>query len=336
MPILDLKVWTEEREDGGKDVQFEFYRKPFASKYTMLASSAAPWQLKRTVLTQEGIRRLLRCRPGLPAGRKIEIMNEFMMMMKRSGYDEKFRLEILKSVKNGHAKIVEDDAKGEKPMYRGRMWRRTERFKAKQNKQRGWHRKDGHSSVIFVPHTPGGKLAKTMRNTMERIMGGQRGGMKIVEQVGMSVASMLQKSDPWKEKSCQRAECVVCKHGGQGDCGKESVRYRVTCVECKDEHVYEGETSANGYYRGKLHTELYHSKSRPLREKSFMWKHSEDKHEGRCVDFKMDILQQYIEDPMGRQINEGVWVQHTEIGRLLNSGGEWRLAHVPRLNPSHN
>ena len=46
MPILDLKVWITEGEGGEREVQFEFYRKPFASKYVMMASSAAPWQMK--------------------------------------------------------------------------------------------------------------------------------------------------------------------------------------------------------------------------------------------------------------------------------------------------
>jgi hypothetical protein len=213
--------------------------------------------------------------------------------------------------------------------------RRTERFKQKQSKKEGWHREDGHSSVIFVPHTPDSKLAKMLRNTMERIMGGQRGGMKIVEQVGASVVSMVQRADPWKEQNCERPECIVCLQG-KGDCEKESVRYRVTCAECEEEFVYEGETSANGYHRGKQHIDLYHSRSQVNREKSFMWKHAEDQHDGRMIDYKMEVLQQYIEDPMGRQINEGVWVEHTPVDRLLNSGGEWRLAHVPRLNPSHN
>jgi hypothetical protein len=65
--------------------------------------------------------------------------------------------------------------------------------------------------------------------------------------------------------------------------------------------------------------ELYNSKNNTLREKLFMWKHAENNHNGRMVDYKMEVLQQYIEDPMGRQINEGVWVEHTSVERLLNS-----------------
>ena len=335
MPILDLKVWTETREDGGREVEFEFYRKPFASRYVMLASSAAPWQMKRTVLTQEGIRRLLRCRPSLPASRKAEILTDYMRMLRRSGYNEKFRLEIMKSMKSGYEKIVDADKSGEKPLYRSRMWRRTERYKEKAEKKRGWFLRAGFSSVVFVPYTPGDELAKRLRSTMERIMGGKRGGMKVVSQVGRSVCSMLQKADPWKREGCGR-ECMVCD-GGKGDCSKESVRYRILCKECNDEMIYEGETSANGYDRGTKHVKTYKDRNQQ-QEKSFMRKHLSEKHE-ESVDgykkFKMVILQQYIGDAMGRQINEGVAISHTDPDRLLNSGGEWRLPHVPQLNPTH-
>jgi len=334
MPILDLKVWTEEREDGGKDVQFEFYRKPFASRVVMLASSAAPWQMKRTVLTQEGVRRLMRCRVNLPASRKSEVMTEYMRMLRRSGYNETFRLEVLKSANHAFEKIVDDDKNGVKPMYRNKMWKKKERKQTKQTRMSQWHKQGGFSSVMFVPHTPESRLAKTLRSTMKRIMGGKDGGIKVVEQVGRSVASMLQRADPWKTTGCGRDDCLVCE-SGEGDCEKESVRYEVFCIDCNNAKVYEGETSSCGYERGKKHIEKYHSRGRTVQEKSFMWKHSQEHHGGRRVKYKMKILNQYLEDPMGRQINEGVFISHTDPERLLNSGGEWQLAHIPRLNPTH-
>ena len=86
--------------------------------------------------------------------------------------------------------------------------------------------------------------------------------------------------------------------------------------------------------------ELYHKKSLALRNKSFMWKHAQEKHDSRLdVSYKMVVLQHYLGDPLGRQNNEAVRIriridEKTET-RLLNSGGEWHLAHIPRLNPTH-
>ena len=188
MPILDLKIWIDEHESGGREVQFEFYKKPFSSKYVMLATSAAPWQMKRTVLTQEGIRRLMMCKLSLPARRKSEILSQYMLMLKRSGYNDKFRLEIVKSVKNGFEKILEADRKGEKPMYRSKAWRKSKEMRVnKHSMKKSWYQVGGFNSVVFVPYTPGGVLAKTWRSTLERLMGGWAGGLKVVEQVGKSI-----------------------------------------------------------------------------------------------------------------------------------------------------
>ena len=154
----------------------------------------------------------------------------------------------------------------------------------------------------------------------------------------------MQREDPWHDKNCQRVDCIVCKYGG-GECEKEGVGYSIYCEECGEElisveYCYEGETSSNAYYRGKKHMELYHKKSLALRNKSFMWKHAQEKHNSRLdVNYKMKVLQHYLGDPLGRQNNEAVRIRiridEKPETRLLNSGGEWHLAHIPRLNPTH-
>ena len=61
MPLLDLQVWVE----GGL-VLYQHYRKPMANPLLMLELSAMPAAMKRTALTQEAVRILRNCRPGLP------------------------------------------------------------------------------------------------------------------------------------------------------------------------------------------------------------------------------------------------------------------------------
>ena len=48
MPLLNTQVWVEENK-----LLHENYRKPMANPLTMLAMSAMPAKMKRTVLTQE-------------------------------------------------------------------------------------------------------------------------------------------------------------------------------------------------------------------------------------------------------------------------------------------
>ena len=112
MPILDIQVWVKEvvKENGvkSKQIYYEFYEKPMASKFVMMQRSAAPLSQKRTVLTQEGIRRLKNCKLELNWAEKTKHLDGLMQKIKNSGYEEKFRLEVLKSSINGFAKRVED------------------------------------------------------------------------------------------------------------------------------------------------------------------------------------------------------------------------------------
>ena len=57
MPILDLKVWVNESDI----ITREFYAKAVSSKSVIHSSSALPDNVKRTVLSQENLRRLLNC-----------------------------------------------------------------------------------------------------------------------------------------------------------------------------------------------------------------------------------------------------------------------------------
>ena len=80
LPILDLKVWIEkilrinkDENNGGREnnkeetyiVLHEFYSKEMSTKSVINVRSAMPMKMKRTVLTQEVLRVLLRCSPEL-------------------------------------------------------------------------------------------------------------------------------------------------------------------------------------------------------------------------------------------------------------------------------
>ena len=60
IPLLDLKIWIEERREGCRVAQ-EHYQKDVSLKSVLHAASALSWSTKRTVLTQETLRVLLNC-----------------------------------------------------------------------------------------------------------------------------------------------------------------------------------------------------------------------------------------------------------------------------------
>ena len=76
LPILDLKVWVEqrERETQGSNqmvsvIVYEFYAKEIASKALINARSAMSVSVKRTVLSQAVLLVLLNCSPLLLLGK---------------------------------------------------------------------------------------------------------------------------------------------------------------------------------------------------------------------------------------------------------------------------
>ena len=58
-----------------------------------------------------------------------------MQQLKNSGYDEKFRAEILKSGISGYNKILAADKAGERPIYRPKEWQAADRRLVKKKKK---------------------------------------------------------------------------------------------------------------------------------------------------------------------------------------------------------
>ena len=72
-----------------------------------MADSALNWKQKRTILTQEALRRLRNT--SLELGHEVQCdhLSDFMLKLKDSGYGEKFRSEIVYSAKKAFEIIVD-------------------------------------------------------------------------------------------------------------------------------------------------------------------------------------------------------------------------------------
>ena len=89
-------------------IDFEHYEKPTKNPRVILASSALSFSKKRTILTQKGFRRLRNTKRELGPEVQKKYLNLFMLSLKKSGYNQKFRKEILDSVLKAYQKMVED------------------------------------------------------------------------------------------------------------------------------------------------------------------------------------------------------------------------------------
>ena len=76
-----------------------------------------------------------------------------MLRLQYSGYDRKFREEVVRSALAAYKRLLDLDASGEKPLYRPREWRALERTLEGRKSRDNWFRKGGFDTVIFVPAT---------------------------------------------------------------------------------------------------------------------------------------------------------------------------------------
>ena len=126
MPLLNTQVWVEENK-----LMHENYRKPMANPLTMLAMSAMPAKMKRTVLTQEVVRIRRNISLELPWETTVKHLNDFSSRMRASGYGERYRFEIIKSGVEGFDKMIEEENTGGRPINQRRTWNEDQRQKKK-------------------------------------------------------------------------------------------------------------------------------------------------------------------------------------------------------------
>ena len=165
IPILDIKVEVNSKENNRID--FEFYQKPTKNQRVILASSALSHSKKRTILTQECLRRLRNTKVELGIEVQKKHLDVFMIQLKNSGYDKKFRKEIICSSWNAFEKMIDNDKNGIIPLYRPRSWNKEARNLQKSMKKSNWWNakssKIQYKSVMFVTPTPGEVLMKSLQ-----------------------------------------------------------------------------------------------------------------------------------------------------------------------------
>ena len=327
VPMLDLKMWIEEC-NGLIRIMYEHYEKEIATKRVIHAQSAMPMQVKRTVLTQEMLRILLHCSRDLSWEIVRRHLSNFTMKMQYSGYDHAFRHDVTRSAIDAYRTIRDNEARDLRPVNRPKTWLKPERMEEKERKRKEWYKQGGFDSVLFVSSTPDGKLKRMYQTEIRK--SGLR--IKVVERTGRTLKSLLQTSNPFKQGSCGRPKCFICMTTQKGNCNTESITYKIECEgETCRKNKYKGESSGNGFNRGKKHISDLVSRNA---SNSPLWRHCLDEHNGEMQAFQMSITGTYKNDTMLRQIAEAVQIENTATGTLMNDRAEWNMTRVPRVTIS--
>ena len=352
LPILDLKVNVQEVEEDGQPsrpkIFYRYYRKAMSNWELMHADSALSASIKRTALTQYGLRILRNTKLEVPWSEKAAMLSEFSERLRDSGYTERYRQQLIKSVLKGWDKMVEEHKAGRRPINRARSWQEASRRQEKAKKKTSWFKSGGYTTVIFCPYTPGSELAKKWRMIEERGAESRGWRYKVVEQGGRQVRSIVCRN-PWAGP-CNDQLCMVCTTGGKGNCRTPGCTYKVQCMACKvrgpdvvpaDEEqgggrpgqgvvgkpcisLYHGESGYSGFVRG-----LDHGRDQQTNKQSnAMVRHNILYHLSQQVDYQMSVVSTHSE-PLGRKLREGVDIVAGKQDILLNSKEEFLQGAVP-------
>ena len=97
--------------------------------------------------------------------------------------------------------MVQQDLDEIRPLYRPKEWNRVARYKEKIKKNYNWSSRGGYIAPIFVPPTPNSELAKSLKVIAD--IEAEAGVIfRIVETGGISVKSILQRSNPVETPGC--------------------------------------------------------------------------------------------------------------------------------------
>ena len=138
-------------------------------------------------------------------------------------------------------RMVEEDSSGKRPLYRPKDWNIVARRKEKEKFE--WSTMGGHIAPIFVPPTPNSELVNSFKVIADSEA---EAGIhfKIVETGGLSLKSLLQKSNPLETAGCGSPDCSPVNMAG-GNCQGCWVNYEITCQICPEgeRSMYLGESS---------------------------------------------------------------------------------------------
>ena len=192
-----------------------------------------------------------------------------------------------------------------------------------------------YTTVLFVPITKGGTLAKEVRQREYELNKNSKIRIKIIESGGVQLKHFLVQKDPFPKSKCERKKCIICKSEESEtmkfSCNSNNVGYRLQCDTCLERgkiRIYEGESSRSARIRGAEHLADFEK----MRPKSVLFKHKLNEHRDEEMRNKMKITKKY-QDPLTRQANESVRISYRNAhsGELLNSKSEFNHPPISRV-----
>ena len=332
IPVLDMQVAINQFGQ----ITRRFYSKPMNTPFTILARSAHSWQIKRSTLTQEGVRRMLNTSTNTPTHARNQILQEWDMKMNLSGYSKSFRGNVISSaIQIYHQKLLTAQQGGQ-PVHRPSGWEAAKRDMDKHINTHTWYHgksKIQNQAPLIIDSTATGKLESDIKSILSEAAKKSNINIKLVVRGGRKISKNAP-SDPFASRLCSRDSCKVCTSiDSKGGCKQASIGYTLSCDPCTLEEIeatYQGESSKSAYERGLQHSQGLLKKA----EDNPIWKHSQLHHNGdNKIGFSMQVTGRFSK-PMIRQENEAIRIRESLAVHEMNSRSEFHQPVIIRLIPT--
>ena len=191
LPTLDTSL----RVNGKNQIEFKFYEKPEASKKTVQMKTALEENTKMKILANDLMRRFFNTMEDLPKEDKWCIMNDYSQKLLDSGYSfDQTRKIIINGVRGHESRKIRYQKQG-RPLRRTGKASKGARVTKKLREKTSWFRQKSQEdcypggkkttgtttgktkktsevprkTCLFVEYTSKGKLAKKLRDTIQKL-----------------------------------------------------------------------------------------------------------------------------------------------------------------------
>ena len=215
------------------DKRFFFFLSLLCS-YIFASKSAHSSKMKKAVLVEEGLRRMRNCSRGLDGQVVRSVMKRWAMKLRRSGYPQTVRHQVIKESMEKYERMCEVEDSGGRQVHRAREWQKAARRLEKESRKATWHQgAEGQISAPLIIDPTAGGLTSNLKEACSKFEEATGIRVAVKLRAGKSLKSDA-KSEPLRKDDCGRDSCLCCSTGHPGGCERNSVGYRITCAGCEE------------------------------------------------------------------------------------------------------
>lgn len=192
LPVLDLQISLR---DGMP--HWEHYDKPLATEAILFRNSALSTQVQRNTISTEAMRRILHCRSREESAPHLHSYKERLL---KGGFSKVWLDSVFAHAKRRVDGVMRSVARGERPLYRSRAWRKENGSTLRRQSARG----PPGATAFWIP-----RVSDAFRSQVVKVVQSSRLPLQVRELSGPSLRKILCRSSLIAPR-CNEAGCLLC------------------------------------------------------------------------------------------------------------------------------